>query len=896
MPFLCGVKKKGAKNVDLLRMTKYDVSVVLTDLTARVTLYQKFKNDAAAPIEGEFVFPDEEFGTVCDYSVTIGERTFSGQVMEEDKAYAVATREVDDADDGAGDDDLERCSLGHLPSKAKIRTQVQYVTELEEEDGEIFFELPHMKNINKDCKFTLDIQARVNSTIKTIESATHNILVQKESPTEAKIVIQKTPYSSERDLIISITQSDPFCNRFWVERDLPFSTLASCAVLYPDFPRLFPGLVEEHEKCELIFVVDDSLNVKDEYRLQDEKSTMVAFMEALPKKCIFNVLFFGDEFTHVFEKSAAATEEHVSAATKRITSMEGGRGPANLLKPLEWVFRQSTVPTYPRQVIVLAGGQVTNLKSVVEIVKGVAQPLTEEHISSSLSSQTCSYAYTGKVARPQIWYECLTCGLTGPNKGICVTCRDQCHKGHDLVPGSHFSAQICRCKQKKGLLAKSRCLIQPSKTSSPKPIGSVVSPGSSKGVSKSSTSLRSPPTSPSSSSSSSSSPPGHHPHHHVGGGGALPDGAIIPHESITRVFAMGFGNFDTINLVREISRSGRGHGLQIGPHANLDKKVNTMMNVILQPSITNLDIKWFIILNGRPGTVTQSPNVPPPLFHKNKLIVYGLMEGVEGELDVKNTKIVLNARLSSGEEVIGMFLGEEKEVEGMVVRISPNKVIEESKGPIIKLAVQKTLESFEEVLEFRDETGNMAGDRDMRDEVISLALSHQIMASRDSLITSFVAIETGIDHDGRKEGRGLVQISPPLPPANDTFPAGADAPGNAVKRKLVLLRTAGGFWNLNVDFADAIKVSLPTLTSQIPSLLSSTGLPSSEKQRVWATALALSYLELALPGLKPQWRNVAERAEFWLNKSVFEFFEEGSAEITHAATQTLKECGIARVV
>ncbi len=65
-----------------------------------------------------------------------------------------------------------------------------------------------------------------------------------------------------------------------------------------------------------------------------------------------------------------------------------------------------------------------------------AQLLTASlHSAHAVADQVCTRAETGQgVYAEQVYYECLTCKLTmkPDGKGICQTCADVCHKGHDL--------------------------------------------------------------------------------------------------------------------------------------------------------------------------------------------------------------------------------------------------------------------------------------------------------------------------------------------------------------------------------------------------------------------------------------------------------------------------------
>jgi parallel beta-helix repeat protein len=55
----------------------------------------------------------------------------------------------------------------------------------------------------------------------------------------------------------------------------------------------------------------------------------------------------------------------------------------------------------------------------------------------------CTFSTTGHHFHEQFWWHCETCNLVG-NEGVCIVCKDICHKGHQLTEGG-FSAFFCDC-------------------------------------------------------------------------------------------------------------------------------------------------------------------------------------------------------------------------------------------------------------------------------------------------------------------------------------------------------------------------------------------------------------------------------------------------------------------
>ena len=91
---------------------------------------------------------------------------------------------------------------------------------------------------------------------------------------------------------------------------------------------------------------------------------------------------------------------------------------------------------------------------------------------------------------------------------------------------------------------------------------------------------------------------------------------------------------------------------------------------------------------------------------------------------------------------------------------------------------------------------------------------------------------------------------------------------------LISLQQAEGLWQLDATLAGVFSKSLPELEGACPVGC------QGDVRRVWATVLALAYLEACLSGQREEWELVATKAEFWL---------EGQSLPAGTTLQALKE-------
>eukprot|EP00026_Physarum_polycephalum_P001331 Phypoly_transcript_01332.p1 GENE.Phypoly_transcript_01332~~Phypoly_transcript_01332.p1 ORF type:complete len:1084 (+),score=184.21 Phypoly_transcript_01332:97-3348(+) len=118
----------------------------ICDFTAEVTLNQRYKNLEQNPIEIEYIFPLDDLGAVCKFEVEIDGKKIVGKIMDKDRA-------ADTYDDaiaaGSGAYMLKQdtsetasCMIGNLPPQKECIVKISYVTELLPEEEKIRFVLP----------------------------------------------------------------------------------------------------------------------------------------------------------------------------------------------------------------------------------------------------------------------------------------------------------------------------------------------------------------------------------------------------------------------------------------------------------------------------------------------------------------------------------------------------------------------------------------------------------------------------------------------------------------------------------------------------------------------------------------------------------------------------------
>ncbi|CAF3278719.1 unnamed protein product [Rotaria sp. Silwood2] len=95
--------------------------------------------------------------------------------------------------------------------------------------------------------------------------------------------------------------------------------------------------------------------------------------------------------------------------------------------------------------------------------------------------------------------------------------------------------------------------------------------------------------------------------------------------STTRIFTFGLGHSPSRSLVKGLARVTNGYFVFIPPGEKVDTYVGSQLRRALKPSIVNTHLEW----HGLSSRVVQSPNVIPPLYADDRVLIYTMFENDE---------------------------------------------------------------------------------------------------------------------------------------------------------------------------------------------------------------------------------------------------------------------------
>ncbi|ELR24909.1 von Willebrand factor type A domain containing protein [Acanthamoeba castellanii str. Neff] len=432
-------------------------SATITDVACEVTLVQRYRNDEEVPLEVGYTFPLDSRAAVCRFEVELDGKRVVGSVLP----HAQARDAYGDAiAEGSGaylleqkKEEIFQMNVGNLPPGKECTIYITYVAELPLEGEMVRFTLPTtiapryqgqgttasereaLKEVttmsstssssssSKPYGLELDIAIEMPSPVLSVESPSHPIRFQLngDTPTKGRVTLATQETALDRDFVLMIQQKDAHQPGLWVDSERQAVMLS-----------LYPKFIEVEQKREFIFLLDRSGSMAGS-SMNDAKNALQLFLRSLPEGCKFNIVGFGSKYEFLFRQSRAYDDRSLQEASDAVPRMNANMGGTELLAPITEILEDHSDPSYSRQIFVLTDGEVSNTEAVLRTIRERTGRKMSDEVMSAVERGVCTYQGARHFA-DQFWYHCKTCYSSDPMSGCCVVCKEVCHKDHDLEP------------------------------------------------------------------------------------------------------------------------------------------------------------------------------------------------------------------------------------------------------------------------------------------------------------------------------------------------------------------------------------------------------------------------------------------------------------------------------
>lgn len=310
---------KGNRRIDDgMVLKKVNITGNLCSGYGEIFINQIYQNCSDEDIEGVYIFPIPSTAVISGFEAEIGGRTLKAIVEEKEKALRIYENAKIRGDSIFSLEEFSPCffkiSIGKIISGETVKIKISYIDELDYKDNTFKLTIPAIsgpkiiKNKSKigELKSNLvsklrikkvkdeDFEFKVNIIVESLNRVDfrcpyHNIEVEREGDTVAKITLEEDYYLADKEFTLFIKERE---------------TLEADGMIYEYkendeekrivYIRMIPNLddYEEETRRNYIFLIDISDTMKGE-KLEQAKNALQLCIRNLSKGDTFDVIAMG---------------------------------------------------------------------------------------------------------------------------------------------------------------------------------------------------------------------------------------------------------------------------------------------------------------------------------------------------------------------------------------------------------------------------------------------------------------------------------------------------------------------------------------------------------------------------------------------------------------------------
>ena len=357
-----------------LAIKSHRVKVSITDQVAQTHVEQVFRNHTNRQLEATFVFPLPAGASVSEFAMMMNGKRVVGEVLEKDRArkiYMDIVRRMKDPGllEYLGSN-LFKASIFPIPPRGDQKIEITYNEVITHDTGLAEYVFP-MKTGGKASTtledFSVSVEIRSKTPIKSVYSPTHAVDVVKKGDHEAKVSFELNRATLDRDfrLLYSVSEKEFGVNLVThrtAGKDGYFLMMIS--------PK---AEIKENEILpkDVCFVVDTSGSMSGK-KIEQARKALKYCINSLDKRDRFNVIRFSTDVELFQETLAKVTKKNVAAATQFVGDFVA-RGGTDIDLALRKALEMKTNEKRPYQVVFLTDGKptigTTDPKRIIDNVK-----------------------------------------------------------------------------------------------------------------------------------------------------------------------------------------------------------------------------------------------------------------------------------------------------------------------------------------------------------------------------------------------------------------------------------------------------------------------------------------------------------------------------------------------
>ena len=382
-----------------LKNVQIDAKIV--DFISEIKVTQSYVNVEPNPIEATYMFPIEEEAAVISFEAEVEDREIITEIREKQEARHDYDKAIDSSKTALlleeTTPDLFQIKLGHLKTNKEARITITYVCELPVEDGKIKLTVPTTiapryvpssddseaaKQIasisyssSAPATLSFSFTGLAQYEVKSIKSPSHQFtitidkFVHKNGHFTYSGELSNKASDLDRDIILYIESHKPDQqNKATIFLEKPDDERSHNGIV--GMLSLVPYFELDDHLTEMIFLVDRSGSMRG-CNMNQVKKALELFLHSLPSNCYFNIWSFGSRYDALFVNgSREYSDSSLRDALEHVRQMSANYGETDIHSPLKYIFDQAKPsPYHMRQVFVLTDGRVSNVPTIISLVK-----------------------------------------------------------------------------------------------------------------------------------------------------------------------------------------------------------------------------------------------------------------------------------------------------------------------------------------------------------------------------------------------------------------------------------------------------------------------------------------------------------------------------------------------
>ncbi|MBW1810213.1 MAG: VWA domain-containing protein [Deltaproteobacteria bacterium] len=318
------------QGVGPLSIKYHRAEVKIKDRVAVTHVDQVFLNHTNRVLEATYIFPLPKGATVSDFYLYMNGKKTKGEILEKNRArniYEGIVRRMKDPGllEYIGRD-LFQCRVYPVPRKGEMRIEIEFTQVMPYEGGITKYSYP-MRTDRASARtmkdFTMSVNIKSKTAIKTIYSPTHKIYHRKKNDHNATAGFETMAATLDRDFELFYTVSD---------KDVGLNLLTYRDKGEPGFFMLMASPKSDFREKEIIgkritFVVDTSGSMAGA-KMRHTKKAIKYCLNKLNPDDLFNVIRFSTDVEGFMKKPVSASKANIQKALNFVDRIEAAGGTA----------------------------------------------------------------------------------------------------------------------------------------------------------------------------------------------------------------------------------------------------------------------------------------------------------------------------------------------------------------------------------------------------------------------------------------------------------------------------------------------------------------------------------------------------------------------------------------